>query len=269
VRIERVAWNESPTFTNPPPSGTVAVNGVYGPHSFTIDDREWPADQLVVTATSSNTSLLPNENISVTGSGPTRTITATPAPGQSGSTDITVTVTDPDGGSTSTDVTVNVTNNNAPVLTVGDQGITEGSTLVFRALATDADPGDQLSYALEWHGTDGQPTATPWNVTFDSAAAIFLWAPDESQGPGEYTAVIRVTDNGDVPLEDAETIRIDVAEQNLRPTISGPGYPDWYWPRAVQVGFSSPTDPNVNVSFSVSAYDNDIPTQNLSYEPAR
>src|SRR6185436_8409973 len=45
-----------------------------------------------VTATSSNTTLVPNANLSFSGSGGSRTLQITPAAGQSGTTTITVTV---------------------------------------------------------------------------------------------------------------------------------------------------------------------------------
>ncbi|MFC7335955.1 LamG-like jellyroll fold domain-containing protein [Haloferula chungangensis] len=56
---------------------------------FTINNMS--ATSLVVTATSSNTTLLSNNGIVIGGSGLNRTLTITPAAGQSGQTDITVT----------------------------------------------------------------------------------------------------------------------------------------------------------------------------------
>ncbi len=56
---------------------------------------------LVVSATSSNSTLVPNANIVLGGTGTDRTIAITPAAGQSGTTTITVTVSD--GISTSSD----------------------------------------------------------------------------------------------------------------------------------------------------------------------
>src|SRR6185503_6871667 len=56
---------------------------------FTIGDVETTAAALTVTATSSNTALVPNANLVLAGSGANRTINATPAANQSGTTTIT------------------------------------------------------------------------------------------------------------------------------------------------------------------------------------
>lgn len=50
-----------------------------GPINFTIGDVEAPASSLVVTATSSNQTLVPNANIILGGSGANRTVTRAPA----------------------------------------------------------------------------------------------------------------------------------------------------------------------------------------------
>jgi subtilisin-like proprotein convertase family protein len=76
---------------------------------FTIGDIETAAAGLTVTATSSNRSLLPDDNISVVGSGATRTLRMFPT-GLTGNdfTDVTVRVTDADGGTAQTTFRVDV-----------------------------------------------------------------------------------------------------------------------------------------------------------------
>jgi hypothetical protein len=61
---------------------------------FTVGDAETPVASLTVGATSSNTTLIPNANLTFGGSGASRTLTVTPAIGQFGTSTITVTVTD-------------------------------------------------------------------------------------------------------------------------------------------------------------------------------
>ncbi len=65
-----------------------------GPVNFTIGDDETNSSELVVSATSSNQSLVPNGNITHAGSGSNRSVTISPAAGQFGSTVITITVSD-------------------------------------------------------------------------------------------------------------------------------------------------------------------------------
>ncbi len=62
--------------------------------ALTINDAETPAADLIVTASSSDSALIPASGITLGGSGATRTITLTPASGLSGSATITLTVTD-------------------------------------------------------------------------------------------------------------------------------------------------------------------------------
>jgi surface-anchored protein len=64
--------------------------------AFTVGDAETPAASLTVSGVSSNATLVPNANIVFGGSGESRTVTITPAPGQSGTTTISLTVTDGD-----------------------------------------------------------------------------------------------------------------------------------------------------------------------------
>lgn len=62
--------------------------------SFTVTDPETSSEYLIITGLSSNTSLLPNENIVFGGTGENRTITLTPATNKIGTSTVTVTVSD-------------------------------------------------------------------------------------------------------------------------------------------------------------------------------
>ncbi|MDB5335219.1 MAG: Repeat family, partial [Planctomycetaceae bacterium] len=73
---------------------------VAGPYPFTIDDIDTAVSSLLVTASSSNPSLVPNENLLIAGTGSNRTIKATPAAEANGVTTITISVSD--GVSTTT-----------------------------------------------------------------------------------------------------------------------------------------------------------------------
>lgn len=73
---------------------------VMNPIPFTIFDGETNAENLQITATSSNTILLPTANLLIEGTGENRSITLTPISGEDGSTTITLTLTDTEGGIT-------------------------------------------------------------------------------------------------------------------------------------------------------------------------
>ena len=89
------AINDRPSITSIADQ-TIATNTSTGPLTFTIGDPETAAGSLVVSGSSSNPSLIPNGNIVFGGSGANRTVTVTPAAGQSGTATITVTVSDGD-----------------------------------------------------------------------------------------------------------------------------------------------------------------------------
>lgn len=79
---------------------TNLVNTSVAPIAFTISDTETTAGSLTVTASSSNTSLVQNSGIVLSGSGANRTATISPVASATGTTTITLTVND--GSATST-----------------------------------------------------------------------------------------------------------------------------------------------------------------------
>jgi alpha-tubulin suppressor-like RCC1 family protein len=64
------------------------------PIAFTVTDAETPADDLTIIAESSNTLIVSNDNISLSGSGHERTVILKPSEDQFGTTDITIVVDD-------------------------------------------------------------------------------------------------------------------------------------------------------------------------------
>ena len=87
------AVNDAPTITAIADQ-TISLNGTAGPLNFTVGDVETVASNLVLSAGSSNPTLVPTNNIVFGGSGAARTVTVTPVTNQTGSATITVTVGD-------------------------------------------------------------------------------------------------------------------------------------------------------------------------------
>jgi hypothetical protein len=77
--------------------------------SFTVGDAQTAAGDLTVTVASSNPTLLPNGALALGGSGADRTLTLTPAAGQSGTATVTVTVADAGGLTATRSFTLTVT----------------------------------------------------------------------------------------------------------------------------------------------------------------
>jgi probable HAF family extracellular repeat protein len=80
------------------PNQTINEDTSAGPISVTVSDPDNSPGQLLLSASSSNQSLLPNGSIVVGGSGSNRSLTLTPAPNANGSATVSVFVADPFGG---------------------------------------------------------------------------------------------------------------------------------------------------------------------------
>ena len=109
--------NTAPTVSAVPDQSTNQDTAV-GPIAFTVGDAQTPAADLLVTASSSNPSLVPASGLALGGSGAGRTLTITPAAGASGAATITLTVTDAAGLRTSVtfDLTVRPAGQSATVV---------------------------------------------------------------------------------------------------------------------------------------------------------
>jgi hypothetical protein len=73
---------------------TVNEDTSTGAIAFTVADLDTPVGNLILSATSTNTALVPNASLVFGGSGANRTLTATPAANATGTSTITVTVSD-------------------------------------------------------------------------------------------------------------------------------------------------------------------------------
>ena len=93
------APNTPPTVAGLPSYQIVSPGQTPAPISFTVSDAETVAGSLDVAATSSNTALVPNGNISLVNNGATRTIQVSPVTGQRGVAVIRLRVTDALGAS--------------------------------------------------------------------------------------------------------------------------------------------------------------------------
>ena len=76
------------------PNQAIPMNSATGPIPFTVEDGQTVASSLIVSNTTSNPTLAPLANISLSGSDTNRTITVTPVAGQQGTAVITTYVSD-------------------------------------------------------------------------------------------------------------------------------------------------------------------------------
>jgi hypothetical protein len=142
-------------------------------------------------------------------------------------------------------ITITVTEiNTAPVLaSIGNKVGDEGTAMTFTASAADNDlPANTLTFSLE---------SAPAGATIDPDTGAFTWTPTEAQGEGDYTFIIRVTDNGTPALNDFEEITVLINEVNAAPVLGTVGS---------QTGTTG-----APVTFTASAADSDLPAQTLTF----
>jgi hypothetical protein len=185
ITVTAAGTNTAPTISNLS-DATVNEDQALGPVGFTISDKETPAGNLTLSATSSNTTLVPLSAIVFGGSGGTRTVKITPAANQHGKATITVTVSD-GSLSDSNYLTLTVTAvNDAPVLVtpIPDQTATVNQDFSFVIPAgTFSDPeGDALTWTA---------TGLPNGLTFDPATRTLSGKPTAA---GLSTVTITVSD---------------------------------------------------------------------------
>ncbi|QEF98562.1 Cadherin domain protein [Stieleria maiorica] len=147
----------------------------------------------------------------------TGTFTWTPTEAQgAGDYYITVVVTDngtqPRSDSDQLLVQVRELNVAPELAAIGTQSIEAGQTLSFLATATDVDvPENNLVYSLDAGAPDG--------VMIDPATGEIHWTPAFDQ-VGSYQITVRVTDDAASPLDDFETVSIEVTPETQPPLIS-------------------------------------------------
>jgi hypothetical protein len=117
------AVNDAPTISGLP-NQTTTVGVPVGPLALTVADVETSAATLTLSGGTSNPTLVPVTNVVFGGSGANRTVTVTPAAGQTGTATITLTVSD---GQASTPTSFLLTVSAIPAGLVGAYSFNEGT----------------------------------------------------------------------------------------------------------------------------------------------
>lgn len=145
-----------------------------------IADRDHPASSLTTTATSADTSLLPDAALEIVGSGGGRTLTITAPPDTTGSVAVTVTVSDGDDRQAAATFTVS---------------ISEASVFVPSAPARYADSRDEATFDARFRDTGPRASGSTWEIDItdrggvpqDAAAAVVNLTVVGGTGPGFAT----------------------------------------------------------------------------------
>jgi subtilisin-like proprotein convertase family protein len=150
------AVNDPPSISSIP-NQTINPNGTTGPLGFTVSDAESPATSLNLNGNSSDPSLVPVSNITFGGSGSSRTVTVTPANGQTGSATISVNVSDGQS-SASNSFVVTVTS-----LVPGTKSFTNSMAITIPDVGA-ASPYPSTIDVADTSGTVGNVTLTLGNL---------------------------------------------------------------------------------------------------------
>ncbi|MGI8539274.1 MAG: Ig-like domain-containing protein [Rubrobacteraceae bacterium] len=181
---------------------------------FTIADDG--TDTLTVGKASSDTELVPLDNIVVSGTGANRTVKVTPVADMNGEATITLTVSDGDEASGEFKVTVRPVNAKPTAGAVEPDAVDEDATdnEVEIDLATGAADGETpdagLTYDIE-DPTSGQGTLEPKMDGGNPVPGVFIFdpAPNFNTGAGTLYLEYTVTERGD-PDECVENTALDI-----------------------------------------------------------
>jgi uncharacterized repeat protein (TIGR01451 family) len=215
----RSTANSVPTISGPG-NQTINEDTAAGPLNFTISDSGTPTNLLTVTASSSNTNLLPNANIVLAGNTGTRSITLTPAPHQSGTAAVTLSVTDTSfGWATNIFVlTVNPVNDPPTLSSIPDQVTQEDTpTAVILFVVGDVEtPASSLTLTAASTNTTLVPVA---NVVFGGSGTnrALVVTPAANQSG---TSLITVTVNDGSGGSTNRSFLVTVTATNDPPTIT-------------------------------------------------
>jgi hypothetical protein len=152
-----------------------------------VNDPDTAITALTITATSSNTAIIPNSGIAIATSGSIRTVTVSAGAAVSGTVNITLNATD---GAASATYVWPVTINARPVLTAVAQTTAENTPLSIdlRTLVTDDSPTEDFLRFETTRPLNGSISVQPDGHTalftpspnFDGAASFYLKAYDQS-----------------------------------------------------------------------------------------
>ena len=173
--------------------------------SFTISDDTTPVANMTVTATSSNTSLVPNNQITITGTGATKDITVTPVSGQFGTTTITVVVEDQEGLSVSESFTVTIDDTVVPTVVTQNVTIQLDSNGNANITTGMIDNGSSDNCDIDSITLD----TTSFNCSNVGNNTVTLTVTDVKGNSSSNTAVVTVEDNID-PTILAQNITIQL-----------------------------------------------------------
>ncbi|MBI9042687.1 LamG-like jellyroll fold domain-containing protein [Lutibacter sp.] len=177
---------------------TICPYSSTGALNFNIGDAESTWSQMGVSASSSNTTLIPNNNLVIAGTEAARTITVTPIEGEVGYADITVTVTDADGQTVNEVFGVTVEDDEEPVVKTKNITVQLDGTGNISINPSDIDNGSTDNCAIASYELDIN-AFTCADITgllnTNNTVVVTLTVTDKNGNRGSNTATVTVEDN--------------------------------------------------------------------------
>jgi len=161
------------------------------PLPFTIGDFETPPDQLLLSAASSNTNLLPLARIILDRAGSNCTVTLNPTPLNVGTSLVSIVVADPQGRSASNTFLLRVTNTAPTISHSPDIRVRPSSTVppIAFIIGDTETPGSQLTLTFTFSNTN---LVTSWLATgSDSNRVLTLTVKPNQRGTCLISMVVR------------------------------------------------------------------------------
>ncbi|MBL9208553.1 MAG: hypothetical protein JNN01_25950 [Opitutaceae bacterium] len=209
--------NTPPTISDLP-NRVINANSSTGTLAVTVGDALTPAGSLVLTATSSNPTLVPESNVVFGGSGASRTVVVTPAANQSGSATITITVSD--GTLTASDsfvLTVNVVNTPPTVTEITNRSIDANTSTGAIGFTVGDAQSAPATLTLSGSSTNTALIATSGIVFGGSGANRTVTVTPVSGQTGSATVTVTISDG---VLTASESFVVTVNAVNSAPTLS-------------------------------------------------
>lgn len=192
---------------------------------FTVGDVETAAASLTVSATSSNTTVVPLANITLGGSGASRTVTIAPAANQTGTSTITLTVSDgTTTASTSFQLTVTAVNDTPVISAIPDVTTNEDTPVTTAAftlsdvetsagsLAISASSSNQTllpNASVTINGSGGSRTLTLVPAANQSGTATVTVTVSDGAATATRTFLFAVNPVNDVPVAGNQNLSVN------------------------------------------------------------
>jgi uncharacterized repeat protein (TIGR01451 family) len=214
------AVNDPPGISGLTNAVTINEDGATGLLPFTVSDVESAASVLTVFGRSSDTNLVPNANVLCNGAGPNRTVNATPAPNQFGTTTITVFVSDGSNTNSASFVLTVLAVNDLPVISISTNQLTfnEDASANLSLTIGDSEAGAlQLAYSssdtnliplaggaagITFSGSGSNRIATIVPATNLSGSATIEFIVSDAEGGSNRTSLVLSV----LPVNDAPTL---------------------------------------------------------------